>query len=86
MAKIKTHWVKTTSYGDYKETKDRINSRTCSQTMIIREAKKLGVAGRHAGSKPIKNLLRGIAKAHTVMRNVPIEYPKVVEENEYNAK
>ena len=72
------NWIKTTPYGDYKETKDRVNSRTSSQTMIIREAKKLGVAGRHAGSKPIKNLLRGIAKAHTVMRNVP----EIVEENE----
>ena len=73
-------WTKTTSYGDYKETKDRKESRTSSQVMIIREAKKLGVAGHHAGSKPIRNLLRGVAKAHTVMRNVPD--PETVEKNE----
>ena len=60
-------WKKNNEYGDYTQTKDRIKSRTNSQTMIIREAKKLVVAGRHAGSKPIKRLLQGIAKAHESM-------------------
>jgi len=73
-------WTKTTSYGDYKETKDRKESRTSSQVMIIREAKKLGVAGRHAGSKLIKNLLRGIAKAHKAMKPVEVEEPEKVTE------
>lgn len=73
-------WTKTTPYGDYKETKDRKESRTSSQVMIIREARKLGVAGCHAGSKPIKNLLRGIAKAHTAMKPVEVEEPEEVTE------
>lgn len=74
-------WTKITSYGDYKKTKDRKESRTSSQVMIIREAKKLGVAGRHAGSKSIKNLLRGIAKAHTAMKPVKVEeFEEITEE------
>ena len=64
MAKIKTHWVKTSPFGDYSKTPDRINAKKSSQTMIIREAKSLFVAGKHAGSKTTKRLLQGIAKAH----------------------
>lgn len=63
-------WKKNNEYGDYTQTKDRIKSRTNSQVMIIREAKKLVVAGRYAGSKPIKRLLQGIAKAHESMSSI----------------
>lgn len=71
MAKYKlfaTHWEKTTPYGDYRETPDRLNSRTNAQTMIIREAKKLGVCGRRAGSKPVGRLLQGITRAHKALK------------------
>ena len=64
---FKTHWEKKTPYGNWRETPDRENVRTNSVTHIIREAKALGVAGRHAGSKPIKKLLLGIAKAHKAL-------------------
>lgn len=64
MAKVKTHWTKISPYGDYTETPDRTNSRTNAQTMILREARKLGVIGRHGGSKPLKKILNGLAKAH----------------------
>lgn len=64
MAKVRTHWTKTTPYGDYSQTPDRVNSRTNSQTMILREARKLGVVGRHGGSKPLSKILNGLAKAH----------------------
>lgn len=68
MAKIKEHWVKITPYGNYRETLDRLFFRTNDQTMIIREARKLMVVGKHAGSKPIYRLLNGIAKAHESMK------------------
>lgn len=64
MAKIKEHWVKTTPYGDYKKTKDRLSRRTDSITMILREVKALSIMGKHAGSKPLYKILRGLAKAH----------------------
>ena len=69
MAKIKTHWVKTTPFGDYSKTPDRINSRTSRNTMIIREAKKLGISVNHPGSKPIGRLLNEIAKAHEAQKS-----------------
>ena len=55
MAKIKTHWVKTTPFGNYENTSDR--NETSAHTHIIREAKALGTAGKHAGSKPTSKLL-----------------------------
>lgn len=64
MAKIKNNWVKTSPFGDYSKTSDRVNAKKNSQTMIIREAKSLFVAGKHTGSKTTKRLLQGIAKAH----------------------
>lgn len=65
MAKIKTHWVKTTPFGNYEDTFDR--NETSAHTHIIREAKALGIAGKHAGSKPTSKLLKGIARAHKAM-------------------
>ena len=65
MAKIKTHWVKTTSFGNYEDTSDR--NETSAHTHIIREAQALGIAGKHAGSKPTSKLLKGIARAHKAM-------------------
>ena len=65
MAKIKTHWVKVTPFGNYENTSDR--SKTSAHTHIIREAKALGIVGKHAGSKPTSKLLKGIARAHRAM-------------------
>jgi len=64
MAKVKTHWVKTTPFGDYNETPDRALARTERNIHIIREAKSLMLNGKHAGSKPIKRILEGLARAH----------------------
>ena len=58
MAKVKQHWVKTTPFGDYRMTKDRVNTRKDSH--IIRKARALGLIGKHAGSKPIGRLLQSI--------------------------
>lgn len=63
----KQKWEKTTPYGDYSKTPDRTNSRTNKVTHVIREARALSVAGRHIGSKPMKNLLQAIARAHKAM-------------------
>ena len=65
MTKIKTHWVKTTPFGNYEDTSDR--NETSAHTHIIREAKVLGIAGKHAGSKPISKFLKVIARAHKAM-------------------
>lgn len=67
MAKIKTHWVKTTPFGNYENTPDRLDARTNNQVHIIREARALGIIGKHAGSKPTSKLLKGIARAHRAM-------------------
>ena len=74
MAKIKTHWVKTTPFGNYKNTSDRQN--TSAHTHIIREAKALGIAGKHAGSKPTSKLLKGIARAHRAMTPSEVMSPE----------
>ena len=74
MAKIKTHWVKTTSFGNYEDTSDR--SKTSAHTHIIREAKALGIVGKHAGSKPTSKLLKGIARAHKVMAPSKVMSPE----------
>ena len=66
MAKIKTHWIKTTSFGNWEDTPDRQASRTNAQVHIICEAKALGLIGRHGGSKPLHKLVRSIARAHKV--------------------
>ena len=58
MAKVKQHWVKTTPFGDYRMTKDRVNARKDSH--IIRKARALGLIGKHAGSKPIGRLVKSI--------------------------
>ena len=60
MAKVKQHWVKTTPFGDYRMTKDRVNARNNRNTHIIRKARALGLIGRHAGSKPIGRLISSI--------------------------
>lgn len=60
-------WVKTTEFGDYTQTPDRIARRTNRNVHIIREARALRVAGKHAGSKPTGRLLKGIAKVHEAM-------------------
>lgn len=60
-------WVKITEFGDYTQTPDRIAKRTNRNVHIIREARALRVAGKHAGSKPTSRLLKGIAKAHEAM-------------------
>ena len=67
MIENKKKWEKTTPYGDYSKTPDRINSRTNKVTHIIREARVLSVAGRHVGSKPMGKLLQAIARAHKAM-------------------
>ena len=67
MAKIKTHWVKTTPFGNYENTPDRQDSRTNAQVHIIREAKALGIIDRHGGSKPLHKLVRSIARAHKTL-------------------
>ena len=80
----KQKWEKTTPYGDYSKTPDRINSRTNKVTHIIREARVLSVAGRHVGSKPMGKLLQAIARAHKAMESSKVLNPKeetqVVEE------
>ena len=68
MAKqLKNKWIKENEYGDYTQTKDRKSKRTSKITHIIREAKSLGICGKHVGSKSISKLLKGIAKAHEAM-------------------
>lgn len=74
MAKIKIHWVKTTSFGNYENTPDR--NETSAHTHIIREAKALGIAGKHAGSKPTSKLLKGIARAHRAMAPSEVMNPE----------
>lgn len=67
MAKIKEHWVKTTPYGDYNETPDRKSS---GKLMIFRQAIKLGIVGKHVGSKPLKRLLKGLARVNEDTQNL----------------
>lgn len=57
---MKSHWKKTSSYGDYRMTSDRVNARNNRNTHIIRKARALGLIGKHAGSKPISRLLNSI--------------------------
>lgn len=57
---MKSHWKKTSSYGDYRMTTDRVNARNNRNTHIIRQARALGLIGKHAGSKPISKLLNSI--------------------------
>ena len=57
---MKSHWKKTSSYGDYRMTTDRVNSRNNRNIYIIRQARILGLIGKHAGSKPISKLLNSI--------------------------
>lgn len=63
----KQKWEKTTPYGDYNKTPDRVNSRINKVTQVLREARSLNVAGKHLGSKPIEKLLQAIARAHKAM-------------------
>jgi hypothetical protein len=60
MAKVKQHWVKTTPFGDYRMTEDRVNARKNRNIHIIRKARALGLIGKHAGSKPIGRLVKSI--------------------------
>ena len=57
---MKSHWKKTSSYGDYRMTTDRVNARNNRNIHIIRQARALGLIGKHAGSKPISRLLKSI--------------------------
>lgn len=76
MVKIKTHWVKVTPFGNYENTPDRQTSRTNAQVHIVREAKALGIIGKHAGSKPTSKLLKGIARAHRAMASSKVMSPE----------
>ena len=63
-------WVKTTPFGDYAQTPDRVSKGTNRNVHIIREAKALHVSGKHAGSKSIDKLLKNINLAHeAILRN-----------------
>lgn len=74
MAKIKKHWEKKTPFGNWENTPDRQASRTNAQVHIVREAKALGIIGRHGGSKPLNKLLKSIARAHKVLHPTkPVE-------------
>lgn len=55
------NWIKTTEFGDYRKTPDRV--KTSSNECIIRQARSLHIIGKHAGSKPISRLLKGISRA-----------------------
>ena len=55
-----SNWVKTSPYGDYRETPDRKFSHEKKNVHIIRKSRALGICGKHAGSKPIARLLQGI--------------------------
>ena len=68
MAKVKQHWVKTTPFGDYRMTKDRVNARNNRNIHIIRKARALGLIGKHAGSKPIGRLIQSIRTYEVGMR------------------
>ena len=57
---MKSHWKKTSSYGDYRMTTDRVNARNNRNIHIIHQARILGLIGKHAGSKPISKLLNSI--------------------------
>ena len=57
---MKSHWKKNPSYGDYRMTTDRVNARNNRNIHIIRQARALGLIGKHAGSKPISRLLKSI--------------------------
>ena len=59
-------WVKTTPFGDYKDTPDR--KKRSSQEHIVTEAKRLATNGKHAGSKPLHRLIRNIARAHESLK------------------
>lgn len=72
----KQKWEKTTPYGDYSKTPDRINSRINKVTHVIREARALSVAGRHVGSKPMEKLLQAIARAHKAMAPSKVMSPE----------
>ena len=76
MIENKKKWEKTTPYGDYTKTSDRINSRINKVTHVLREARALSVAGRHVGSKPIKKLLQAIARAHKAMAPSEVMSPE----------
>ena len=41
-------------------TTDRVNARNNRNVNIIRQARTLGLVGKHAGSKPISKLLNSI--------------------------
>jgi len=70
MAKIKERWIKKTPFGDYNETPDRVNARTNRCVQMIREAKSLMLNGKHAGSKPLDRISKGLARAHEVQKKV----------------
>lgn len=72
----KNKWEKTTPYGDYNDTPDRKNSRTNNVTHILREARALKIIGKHAGSKPIKRILKAIARAHKAMAPSKVMSPE----------
>ena len=57
---MKSNWKKTSSYGDYRMTTDRVNARNNRNIHIIRQARILGLIGKHAGSKPISRLISSI--------------------------
>ena len=65
---MKSHWKKTSSYGDYRMTADRVNARNNRNTHIIRKARTLGLVGKHAGSKPISRLLNSIRTFEIINR------------------
>ena len=74
MAKIKKHWEKKTPFGNWEDTPDR--NETSAHTHIIREAKALGITGKHTGSKPTSKLLKGIARAHRAMAPSEVMSPE----------
>lgn len=60
-----SNWVKTSGWGDYKQTPDRINARERKtyQQRVIDEVRKAWLYGKTAGSKSLVKL-RGTLKRY----------------------
>lgn len=55
------NWIKTSPWGDYLDPEQNHKPTNMRNQMIIRQAQRLHLAGKHAGSKPISRLLNSIS-------------------------
>lgn len=74
-------WIKTSSVGNYRDSEDNNKNNKDKVLSILCEAKKIGLVGKHSGSKPLKRIKSNIRHFH-IATKLYNDYVKFLKEKQ----